>query len=342
MPTSLRFARRSLIAFAVGASMLKAAHANDSSAELATGGLVLTKDADIKMRSEDLFVSTSEIRVKYRFVNKAAADKTITVAFPMPDISVSGPDDEIAMPTENPENILDFSTLADGRAVTSRVEQKVFAKGQERTSLLRKLGVPLHPRLRATDKALDALPKAQWDELIKLGLAEIEEYDDGKGMQKHLEARWTLKTTYYWDQVFPAGKELFVEHRYKPSVGGSVGTSLGQKASEKESWYQDYLRKYCIDASFLAAIERAKVAAKSDFPPLQEQRIAYILRTGGNWAGPIKSFRLVVDKGAPDNIVSFCGQGVKKISPTQFEMTKTDFTPQADLDVLILSKQPGG
>ena len=55
-----------------------------------------------------------------------------------------------------------------------------------------------------------------------------------------------------------------------------------------------------------------------------------------NWAGPIKDFRLVVDKGSPDNLVSFCGQGVRRIGPTQFEMKKSDFTPQQDLAVLIL------
>ena len=214
-------------------------------------------------------------------------------------------------------------------------------KGVDRTSELRKPGVPLQPLAKATIEALDQVSHAQWGQLNAWGITDTEEFDDGSGVLIHLRPRWTLKTTYYFEQSFPAGREVVIEHRYKPSVGGSAGTSLGQKASQKESWYQDYLRKYCIDASFLAAIERAKVAAKSDFPPLQELRIAYILKTGGNWAGPIKSFRLVVDKGAPDNIVSFCGQGVKKISATQFEMTKTDFTPQADLDVLILSKQPG-
>ena len=36
---------------------------------------------------------------------------------------------------------------------------------------------------------------------------------------------------------------------------------------------------------------------------------------------PIGRFRLVVDKGAPGNLVSFCGEGVRKISPTRFEMS---------------------
>lgn len=43
----------------------------------------------------------------------------------------------------------------------------------------------------------------------------------------------------------------------------------------------------------------------------------------------------MVDKGSPDNLVSFCMSGVKKISPTQFEVRRTNFEPKGDLDVLI-------
>ena len=67
-----------------------------------------------------------------------------------------------------------------------------------------------------------------------------------------------------------------------------------------------------------------------------EQRIEYILTTGANWSGPIRDFRLVVDKGDARNLVSFCGNGVKKISPTQFEMRERDFMPEHNLYVLIL------
>jgi Domain of unknown function (DUF4424) len=314
------------------------AQANDSTAELATGGLVLTKTADIEMRNEDLFISTDEIRVTYLFYNKASQDRTVTIAFPMPDITISGPDDNISVPTENQENILDFSTKVDGQPVESRVEQKVFARGIDRTALLRKLGIPLQPQLAG--KSLDALPQSQWGELIKLGLAATDEYDEGQGMKKHLQARWTLKTTYFWEQTFPARREVSIEHRYKPSVGASAGTSLGMKDADKQAWYKEYMRKYCMDRAFLDTIESAKAAAKSEFPPLQEQRISYVLKSGANWAGPIKSFRLVVDKGDPRNIVSFCGESVNKIMPTQFEMKKSDFVPKADLYMLILAKQP--
>jgi len=72
--------------------------------------------------------------------------------------------------------------------------------------------------------------------------------------------------------------------------------------------------------------------------PLSESRITYILKTGANWSGPIKAFRLVVDKGEAANLVSFCGEGIRKIAPTRFEMRKTDFTPKSDLYVLILGR----
>jgi hypothetical protein len=54
--------------------------ANDSTAELAAGGLVMTKNEAIELRSEDLFLSAETVRVKYRFVNTAPQDVTVTVA----------------------------------------------------------------------------------------------------------------------------------------------------------------------------------------------------------------------------------------------------------------------
>ena len=160
-------------------------------------------------------------------------------------------------------------------------------------------------------------------------------------MKQHLAPRWLLKTAYYWPQTFPAGRETRIEHRYRPSVAQSVGTSLGSPGAAKEDWFRDYERKYCLDCDVLAAVDRAKRAAPGSYgAPFSEQRIDYVLKTGANWAGPIRDFRLVVDKGRPGNLVSFCGTGVRKIGPTRFEMRRSDFTPTADLHVLILGKPP--
>ena len=315
------------------------ARANDSSAELATGGLVLEKTADIEMRSEDLYISAKEIRVEARFFNRSAQEITTVVAFPMPDIAIEHPDEVIAVPTEDPQNLLGFATKVDGKPVAMSLEQKVYSGGIERTEVLRRLGVPLAPHLAATNAALDRLGPAAQDELVKLGMAKTEEYDVGKGMERHLTAHWTLKTTYFWEQKFPAKTEVVIEHHYVPSVGVTVQTSIGSKEALKEDWFAAYKAKYCMDADFLAAAERASKEANIEFGgPFSEQRISYVLTTGNNWAGPIGQFRLVVDKGAPANLVSFCGEGVRKIGATEFEMQKADFVPKSNLHVLILKR----
>jgi hypothetical protein len=67
-----------------------------------------------------------------------------------------------------------------------------------------------------------------------------------------------------------------------------------------------------------------------------ESWIDYILVTGGNWEKPIGDFRLVVDKGSPSTLVSFSGNGGKKIGPTTFEMRKRNWRPGKDLAILFL------
>ena len=78
--------KKTILAAALAALLAAPALANDSTAELAAGGLVLTKTDAIEMRSEDLFISEQAVKVRYVFVNTSAAPVTTRVAFPMPDI----------------------------------------------------------------------------------------------------------------------------------------------------------------------------------------------------------------------------------------------------------------
>ncbi len=324
-----------------GAACLGSAAANDSSAELAIGGLAFVRNDDIEMRAEDLYISAAEVRVRYHFFNRSARDVVLVVAFPLPDIRLDHEDDNISIPTDDPINIVGFKTAVNGRPVAAQVEQRVFAAGVDRTDYVRAHGIPLAPHLRGTNAALDRLPRATWDEMIALGLVEVTEYDMGKGMERHLSPRWSLRTTFHWPQVFAAGTQTVIEHSYKPSVGATTQTALGSPGSTKEPWFRNYQSKYCIDRDFLAAIERLRRASRSDFgAPMGEQRIDYVLKTGANWAGPIGEFRLVVDKGDPSSLVSFCAEGVRKIAPTRFEVRRTSFIPQQDLSVLILKRLP--
>lgn len=144
----------------------------------------------------------------------------------------------------------------------------------------------------------------------------------------YLEPRWTLKTTYYWQQTFPAHRVVVIDHRYLPSVGGGIPLT----ASYLLGHSIDQTKGICIDRDFLNAM----VTPSAD-RSWEQHFLEYILVTGANWSGPIRKFRLVVDKGSPDNLVSFCGRGVRKISPTQFEMSVSDFIPTSNLSVLFLT-----
>lgn len=64
--------------------------------------------------------------------------------------------------------------------------------------------------------------------------------------------------------------------------------------------------------------------------------ISYVLRTANSWAGPIGKFKLTLDKGDPGNVISLCAEGVKKIGPTTFVIEKSDYTPDRDLEIMIV------
>jgi len=328
--------KRILLAVAAVALLAGPAAANDSTAELAAGGLVLTRTDAIVMKSEDLYISADEVRVRYVFLNTSGKDVTTRVAFPMPDIG--GPDfffhDTNIPGGDDPANLLAFRTLIDGKPVKMAVEQKAFVEGREVTAWLAQRGIPLTLHVDGVVARLDALSAPDKAEAERLGIAVPEAYDAGKGWEKHWNPAWTLKTTFHWEQVFPAGREIVVEHSYKPATGGSVGTIVGPPLAPPSPEWVETRDRYCIDDAFLAAVKKRQ--GKAEYPPFWEKRVAYILKTGGNWAGPIGDFRLVVDKGATENLVSFCATGVKKIGPTQFEVRRRNWKPDRDLNILIL------
>lgn len=307
--------------------------ANDSVAETAAGGLVLKQSAEIDMVSEDLYVSADRIRVRYVFRNRATRDVRVTVAFPMPDRDLAEQrESDVAVPA-------DFSTRVDGRAVAMQVERKAMLGAVDHSALLASLGVPVvvpESPVPAIGARLDALAPAQQQRLLRLGLAEATEWDEGRGRERHLLPLWTVRETWHWEQVFPAGRDLVVEHAYTPGTGATAGVPLAFPEYRNSEDGRRAQADFCTDRAFLAALDRMAGAQVRSGGFLSEQRVRYILTTGGNWRSPIGDFRLVVDKGRPENIVSFCGSGLRRIGPTRFEMRRRNWRPDRDLAVLIV------
>ena len=329
----MRPGRTSWIIVLAASALGAAALANDSVAESAAGGLVLTQTDDLDMLSEDLHVSADRVSVRYVFRNRRPVDIRATVAFPMPDRDLAElREGDSAYPA-------DFATRVDGRPVAMQVERRALVGDADHSALLESLGIPFAADnvLIAASESIDALAPEQQQRLLDLGLAEAFEYDTGQGVRRTFEPVWTVKETWYWEQVFPAGRELLVEHEYTPGVGGSVETIFAYPELRGSPEARQMIEEFCVEPGFIAAIDRIAARGSSERPVLiSERRIRYILTTGGNWASPIGDFRLVVDKGRPENLVSFCASGLTRLSQTRFEMRRRNWRPDRDLAVLIV------
>ncbi len=307
--------------------------ANDTTAEIAVGGLRLTQSDAISLDKEELYISRDEVRVDYLFTNTTNQDVETLVAFPLPEQGF--PDGEDS-PIYNLGKDLEFKTLVDGKPVQYEVVTQALAGGEDISALLDKVGLRIDAQWKdgvtpdATLASVDAAARAK---LIALDAVK----NEGSEAEPFYMQKWVVQTSVTRKQVFKAGASVKVQHRYKPLAGGSVGGGLSPEY-RNEDWAKQNIAKFCIEKDWLKSFDKQLPKHATDQNPTgyNEIWLGYVLKSGANWKGPIKDFRLIVDKGKPDSLVSFCAEGVKKISATQFEVRKTDFEPTQDLNVLIV------
>ena len=325
-----------VVAAVVAMAGLRAAYANDSTAELRAGGLHLIRSDVIDMVSEELFLSTREIRVKYVYRNPSSADVTTLVAFPLPDIGWEFGEAPVGLPNPSSPNFVDFRTTVDGMDIPLEVEMRaVLDSGLDVTDRVKAAGLPfLVTNFEAWDATQANMPLALAKQLRDEGVIWLD-LDPDTGEIAYLRPAWTLKTTFHRMQTFPAGKDVVVEHVYKPVVGGSVGASyIYADENERAAIKADY----CIDDAFDAALDRMK-RSTGEGQMISERTLGYVLTTGANWAKPIGSFHLTIEKDSPDQIITLCAEGLKKIGPTRFELTRVEFTPEQDIQIMMLQKR---
>ena len=295
--------------------------ADDSIASVAAGGITLTKSHDIRMLKEVLEISTKIVRVRFRFLNESNKDIHATVAFPLPAydaIPSPGPDDKVRAARQLEET---FKARVNGRSVPTKVHRKAVAGKRDVTA-----------------------------ELRKLGLSE-EQIFGGRGLTTNQETllkregllEWKIAKTMVWNQIFPAGGEITVEHEYAPVVGGRyyVPHQEDFAFSDVPSYVDS---QECLDKRTQAGIEKrikAEVEKSTEMVYVTVEDVWYILGSGRNWKGPIGAFTLRIIKRSPDQIVSLCFPGKpKKVSPTIYEFHQTDFVPPDNLGAYFYSVGP--
>ena len=329
--------------------------ANDGFGGLTATGLTFSQTDKVAMESEDLFISLERIKVDYVFRNLSDQDVTGEVIFPLPPISLGymwNTDFNLPDDLTRPD-VVNCTVSVDGKPVSPQIDRVAVlagewwdvqpgaaeydTPGQDVTDLLERYGIPVTLDLDAVDAALRGLTKAQRAEVQAAGLAEFGEEGD---VPTEILPNWSIVIRYHWTQTFPAGQALAVSHGYDNRPPGGL---FGWTHPPEADYERETARRYCIDEGTSKAL--VKVLAYKDesgetYSMGQAHYIAYVLRTANSWAGPIKRFRLTLDKGAPGNVISLCADGVKKTGPTTFVVEKTDYSPAADLHVLIAAPFP--
>ncbi len=301
--------------------------ANGAIAERKAGGLVFKQSDTVAIVQEDLFVSLDQVRVDYLYKSDTSGTQTVTIAFPMPGVSVGddpGSLREILTEGAAPENYMNFKVSVEGKEVTAQPFARALVNDKDVTEQVTQAGLPLHMLVDDADALLKNLPKPQLDALITLGAVGQGESDSGTVYYP----QWDYQVAYEWPQEFKPG-ETRVSISYTPLAGypSDIGDEYVTGALAQAA---------CVDDAVRAAIARRKAMGASYY---EVATVGYVLTTAKYWKGPIGVFNLTVEKPEQKALAAFCPSDASKVSPTRFEWHARDFTPNADLSVIFYTFQ---
>ena len=326
--------------------------ANDGFGGLSATGLTFSQTDAVAMEEEALAIGIDKVAVDYTFRNTTDQDVTGEVIFPLPPVGVwSGYEAMMNLPEDlTQEDLVGFTATVDGQPVQVTIDRIAVIEegwdqpnppskqydnpGRDVTADLARLGIPLTLDYMAVREALLSFPQDKRNELAALGLAEYYEGDPASDIPPDVYGAWAIVTRYHWTQTFPAGAVVRISHSYTNRPPGG----LFYWSDPPEDYQTDLRDQYCIDEGTSKAIAKALKNPEGDeFGNYgTAYNISYVLRTANSWAGPIGKFTLTLDKGAPGNVISLCADGVKKTGPTTFVVERTDYSPDRDLEVLIV------
>jgi len=304
--------------------------ANDSAVEVTPSGLQFKSIKDISIDKEELSISRDRVEVICHFRNQSTSDIVTEVAFPIPEY-------KWALLGRSVTNFSDFIVEVDGKKEPYKREVKAFARGKDCTQILTDMNIsivdfgkyesgfdPVMKRRYVT--FVDRLKPTDKKTLIDLGI-----------LRAFIEAEpdvvfpdWTVSIKYHWTQRFPANKTLTIKHSYGPYAGF-------RSFCARESDDIEFLRRHaCINESFVSWM-RKNGAMGSDCP--WGFWVSYILTTANNWHGPIKDFRLTIEKKADEEVSTCFDPRIRLTGNNRYESRVRNFVPERDLKVFFFSSK---
>jgi len=315
----------------------RAALAQESSQELALGGLAMTRPPELTVDAQEVSVSPEQVVVTYRFNNTGAAPVQIMLRFPMPDLDFADPDVSYAIPAPDPVNFVGLRAKADGKPVAFTLAQRALLNNRDITAAVRKAGLDLIPIGTFQNKLAAMTPEAQ-EALANDGLL-AQAGTNAEGAPLYFPT-WAVKTSATRRHSFAPGPST-IEIRYRTSLGMSRDTVMRaalRRNKQLEQQVADYKATYCTDEGFLNGVDKLAGTAEANAGKLGERRIRYNLQADGAWSGPIKDFKLTVAKGRADRVVSFCFDNLSLVAPNTFQFKAVDYVPDRDLRVLLIGR----
>lgn len=337
--------------------------ANDTTATVTAGAIVYKVSDEISMDEEVLKLSLDKVNVFYRFFNHTNHEIEETIAFPLPPIpygELKFRDDYY--PTwdeefmarqyldENPEKkgespfnstlkqklkfatFVNFERTVNGESYAYQYQTRAITPdGRDITKLLQRKHIPLSfMYLRGFMEEGELSRNATLRKKIKtLGL-----------LSKSGEPIWRTETTYFWTERFAPRKETLVTHAYRPHPGAHWMSAkdpktidevqLHMRGAESPNWSE-----FCVspkDASDIVAMMQRQES------PFRVYDFQYILKTGSNWKGNIKKFRLEITPPLHTVKTLFCWNGSKEIQDDGVIVSDVqNFKPNQNLRILFIT-----
>jgi hypothetical protein len=283
-------------------------------------GPIFDLPADMSVERLEMHISIRSVRLAYVF--KSAKRQSVHFSFALPEMPVdAGPDlvgteagDAAAGFTADiePINYLDLSVQVNDRKLALAGHGRALFEGKDVTRRLLDAGVPL---------LYDLMGEAPWPKLPP----EVQARLEADGLLSLDAANWTYQADFAWDQTFEPG-ETRVEVSYSPLA--DYWSDINRDDFPEIATDGSATQAYCIDD----AVRRVFLSGETYY---ELYTVTHLAAPVGGWRGPVGHYRLVVDKGATDNFVAFCPQAARKISPTTFDWTATNYTPGSQTGVLF-------
>jgi hypothetical protein len=325
----LRFCIACTVLSLLGPLFNQPACANDSAVEITPSGLQFKSLKDVSIEKEELFISTDRVEVAYNFKNQSSTDIVTEVAFPIPEYKWT-------LLGRSVTDFADFTVEVDGKKNRFKREVKAFARGKDCTRILTDMNISIVD-FGKYESGLDPVMKRPYVTFVdRLKPTDKKILIDSGILRAFIEAEpdvvfpdWSVSIKYYWTQRFPSRKTVTIRHSYGPYAGFRPFCASNSDDVE-------FLRKNaCIDESFVSWMRNNGLSG-DDCP--MGLWVSYILTTANNWHGPIKDFRLTIEKKADQEVSTCFDPKIRKTKDNRYQSHVKDFIPEKDLKVYFFSR----